>query len=70
MCNWKQKDLKGIKKNVYIREVQKKNEKILTVAAKNDLERSEVHTDRFPLLETRKYLNKFRILIQMIAYKV
>lgn len=48
---------------MYIKEVQKKNEKILSVAEKNDLEKLEVYTDRFPLLETRKSLNKLRILI-------
>ena len=48
--------------------MQKKNEKILSVAEKNDLEKLEVYTDRFPLLDTRKALNKIRIILQMIAY--
>ena len=70
MCNWKQKDIKGIKKNSYIKEVQKRNEKILTVADKNDLEKLEVYTDRFPLLELRKSINKVLILIHMIAFEI
>jgi hypothetical protein len=70
MCNWKQKDLKGIKKNSYIKEIQKRNEKILTVADKNELEKLEVYTDRFPLLELRKSVNKFLILIHMVAFEI
>ena len=35
MCKWKQKDTKGIKKNAYIKEIQKRNEKILSVADKD-----------------------------------
>jgi uncharacterized protein YktB (UPF0637 family) len=54
MQQWKQKDFKGLKKNAYIKEIQKKNDKILTVAEKNDLEKLEVYTDRFPLLKLRK----------------
>ena len=67
MCHWKQKDIKGIKKNHYIKEIQKKNDKILTVVDKNDLEKREVYTDRFPLLSLRNRVNKVLILIQMIA---
>lgn len=63
MCSWKQKDVKGIKKNAYIKEVQKKNERILSVADKDELERLEVMTDRFPLLEVRKAISKFQILL-------
>lgn len=68
MCQWKQKDKKGIKKNSYIKEIQKKNEKILSVAEKDNLEKLEVYTDRFPLLELRKSMNKLRIMITMLAY--
>ena len=63
MCSWKQKDVRGIKKNAYIKEVQKKNERILSVADKDELERLEVMTDRFPLLEVRKAISKFQILL-------
>ena len=50
MCNWKKKDVRGIKKNAYIKEIQKKNNKILTKQPKDALEQLEVDTDRFPLL--------------------
>ena len=70
MCTWKKKDLKGIKKNAYIKEIQKKNDQILKVAEKNDLEKLEVHTDRFPLLELRKSVRKVMILIHMMAKAV
>jgi hypothetical protein len=64
---WKQKDVKGLKKNAYIKEIQKKNNKILTVDEKNDLEKLEVYTDRFPLLRLRKQIRKVLILIHMVA---
>ena len=67
MCDWKQKDVKGVKKNHYIKEIQRKNDKILTVVDKNDLEKREVYTDRFPLLSIRNRINKVLILIQMVA---
>jgi len=54
LCKWKQKDVKGIKKNAYIKEIQKKNDQILTVADKTELEKLEVYTDRFPILHFRK----------------
>ena len=38
MCNWKKKDVRGIKKNAYIKEIQKKNNKILTKQPKDALE--------------------------------
>ena len=67
MCHWKQKDVKGMKKNVYIKEVQKKNERILSVTAKDELEQLEVMTDRFPLLELRKAIMKFVIFVNMLC---
>jgi len=70
MCNWKQKDVKGIRKNTYIKDIQRKNEKILTVAEKNELEQLEVYTDRFPLLEMRKSIRKFMILVNMVAFEI
>ena len=70
MCEWKQKDTKGIKKNAYIKEIQKKNERILSVAEKDDLERLEVMTDRFPLLKLRKSIRKGLILLNMIAAEI
>jgi hypothetical protein len=42
----------------------------LTVAEKNDLEKLEVYTDRFPLLKLRKQIRKVLILINMVAYAI
>ena len=42
MCNWKKKDVIGLKKNTYIKEIQRKNENILAIAPKTDLEKLEV----------------------------
>lgn len=38
MSEWKLKDVWGIKKNAYIKEIQKKNNKILTKKSKDALE--------------------------------
>ena len=42
MCNWKKKDVIGLKKNTYIKEIQRKNENILAIAQKSELEKLEV----------------------------
>ncbi len=70
MCSWKQKDKVGIKKNAYIKEIQKKNERILSVADKDSLERLEVMTDRWPLLKLRKSIHKFLILVNMVSAEI
>ena len=54
IMEWKVKDKKGIKKSNYIKEIMKKNDRILKVAEKNSLEKNEVYTDRFPFLSFRK----------------
>ena len=70
LCKWKQKDVKGIKKNAYIKEIQKKNDQILTVADKTELERLEVYTDRFPILHFRKQLTKLLIFIHLFSLMI
>jgi hypothetical protein len=65
MCQWKQKDTKGLKKGAYIKEIQKKNSQILKITEKNDLEKLDVYTDRFPMLILRKSILRVIILIQM-----
>jgi methyltransferase-like protein len=67
LCKWKQNDVKGIKKNAYIKEIQKKNESILTVTDKSGLEKLEVYTDRFPLLHFRKQVRKLMIFIHLFS---
>lgn len=68
MCQWKQKDTKGLKKGAYIKEIQKKNSQILKITEKNDLEKLDVYTDRFPLLILRKSILRVIILVQMTCY--
>ena len=70
MCAWKVKDIKGIKKNAYIKEIQKRNDQILSVTDKNSLEKLEVMTDRFPLLKLRKTIHKFLILLNMVCKQI
>ena len=67
MCSWKLKDIKGIKKNAYIKEIQKRNDQILSVTDKDDLEKLEVMTDRFPLLKLRKSIYRSFILLNMVC---
>ena len=67
LCKWKQKDVKGIKKNAYIKEIQKKNDQILSVADKTDLERLEVYVDYYPILACRKYFWKQYIFIELVS---
>ena len=38
LCNWNKKDVRGSKKNSYIKEIQKKNNKILKKTPKDALE--------------------------------
>ena len=70
MCKWKQKDVKGIKKNAYIKKIQKKNDQILTVVDKTKLEKLEVYTDRFPMLHLRKQLSKIKIMIHLVSLAI
>jgi hypothetical protein len=67
LCNWKKHDHIGLKKNAYIKEIQKKNENILGITNKDALERLEVQTDRFPLLGCRKAFWRVLISIRMIC---
>ena len=67
LCKWKQNDVKGIKKNAYIKEIQKKNESILSVTDKSALEKLEVYTDRFPLLHFRKQVRRIMIFIHLFC---
>lgn len=67
LCNWKKRDHIGLKKNAYIKEIQKKNENILGITQKDDLEKLEVQTDRFPLLGCRKAFWRIIISFTMIC---
>lgn len=68
MCKWKQKDTKGSKKNGYIKQITRKNKSILKVAEKTDLEKLEVYTDRFPMLNLRKSIHKGLLLVKLACF--
>lgn len=70
LSDWKQKDAKGIRKNGYIKEIQKKNERILSIVDKSKLEQLEVYHDLWPLLKCRKSLWKCYTNIHLVANKV
>ena len=65
ICKWKAHDSKGNNKNAYIKQVQQKNKDILTVVSKSSLERNEIYIDRFPLLDIRKQVMKYMILVHL-----
>ena len=54
-------------KNAYIKRMQTKNEKILSVSEKDDLEKLDVYTDRFPCLDLRKSLKKLAVITHLVA---
>ena len=62
MCLWKKNDALGLNKNNYIKEIQFKNQSILTKSEKDDLEKLDVYTDRYPLLGVRKSIMRLVIL--------
>jgi hypothetical protein len=70
MCQWKKNDALGLKKNNYIKEILFRNENILTKSEKDDLEKLDVYTDRYPLLGIRKQIMRFIILLQIICYNI
>ena len=59
-----------MKKGAYIKDIQAQNDQILQVIDKNDLEKIEVYTDRYPLLKIRKYIQKFGIFISISCNKI
>jgi len=63
MARWKDQDLKGSRKTLYIKEVQKKNDLILNVTEQSRLEKLQNYEDRWPCLNFRKTLLKIRIYI-------
>ena len=67
MAHWKSKDNIGIKKSAYIKEIQRKNQKILSIVPKDQLEQLELHTDKYPLLDCRKAFWRLFIYMHLIA---
>jgi len=62
MCLWKKNDALGLKKNNYIKEILFRNESILAKSEKDELEKLDVYTDRYPLLGLRKSFMRLIIL--------
>ena len=56
-----------MKKKLYINEIQKRNDKILQITEKSDLEKNEVYTDRYPCLGLRRSIRKFLIWMHMLS---
>ena len=70
MSKWKKKDFKGMKKKLYIKEVQKGNDNILKIEEKTDLEKNEVYHDRYPFLSARRAISRFFIRCHLISYYI
>ena len=63
MSLWKTNDVVGNNRMKYIKEIQRKNDKILSIKEKDELEKLEVYKDRWPLLQVRKAVWKTLIYI-------
>ena len=59
-----------MKKAAYIKDIQSKNSQILKIEEKDDLEKLNVYTDRFPLLSVRKAILRVVTLIQMTSFMI
>jgi hypothetical protein len=70
MCKWKQKDTKGMKKNAYIKGIQKRNNSILRIADKSPIEKLDVYTDRFPMLNLRKAFSRAYLNLSAICFLI
>lgn len=70
MVTWKIRDRKGLKKLAYIKDIQSRNSNILKIKEKDDLERLNFYTDRFPLLVLRKAMLRVMTFIQMTCLAI
>lgn len=61
MGEWKAKDQKGLKKGLYIREVIRRNEKILSIQDQTRLEKIANYTDKYWFLKQRKMLWRVKV---------
>ena len=67
---WRDSDTKGNRKTYYIKEVQKKNNDIMTIVDQTRLERAHSYTDGHKCLNFRKKVMKFRIHISDAASNI
>lgn len=70
MSLWKTNDIIGNNRLRYIKEIQKKNDHILSIKEKDSLEKLEVYEDTYPLLKLRKAIWKFCIYIKLISKNI
>ena len=63
LVRWKEQDVKGRKKNQYIKKITNMNDQIMKVADLDELEKLVNYEDRWPCLNCRKSLMKVRTLI-------
>ena len=70
MAKWKATDIKASRRCIlfkfyylalYIKEIEKKNDKILNVVPKTRLERAREYEDKWPCLRFRKFLMISRV---------
>ena len=69
-AQWKLADKKCAKKKQYIRQMQDKNERILTTVEKDELEKLLVYEDTWPLLACRKAFLYYYIIFYRFMYAV
>lgn len=67
MINWTDKDVFGNKKQAYIHQMQQKNKSLLQTTDKDELEKLDVMTDRWPCLDCRKAVKRVFIYIHLVA---
>jgi hypothetical protein len=57
-------------KDAYIKNVQKRNQNVLKITEKDQLERLSVYDDRYPMLVVRKSATRIVILVKMMAFHI
>lgn len=70
LVRWKENDLKGKSRTLYIKEISITNDLIMNVTDKTRLERLQNYEDRLPCLNLRKFFKKIRIYINLTAYNI
>jgi len=70
MVKWKENDLKGTRKTLYIKEIKKSTDLILNVAEQSRLEKLRNSEDRWPCLNFRKAIRKVMIYINLFALQI
>ena len=66
----KKNDVRGYYKKDLIDEIQDKNSEILEVREKDDLEKLDMYQDRLPLLDCRKGIIKFWVILKIICGEI